>query len=132
MLKRLFAVVSGIILGFITTAIIIRFSRSIYPEQANFIEDEAYLEFLQSLPTETFYLMILAHSLGAFVAAFVAAVLADSSKRYMGYIAGFGIFVFSIMILLSVPNPFWTRLVDPPCILISITIGAFLGERLRK
>jgi len=132
MLRRIIAVLLGIVGGGMVVSFFIRSVRNKYPmpPDAHLMTEEANLAFIQSLPKDAFYMILGSHFLGGLLASFIAAALASSTKRYMGYIAGFVILILVIMTLGVVPQPSWMSIVDPVAVVIAVLIGAGIGSRV--
>lgn len=134
MLRRIIAVLLGVVGGGMVVSFLQKMVIDRYPmpEDAQLMSKDAYFDFIENLPTEAFLLILNSHCLGALLAAIIASALASSTKRYMGYIAGFVILIFIVVTLAALPQPKWMYLADPIAVILAILLGGAIGSRLGK
>lgn len=113
-LKNIFAVLSGIILGSIVNMAIITMSGSIIPppDGADVTTMEGLRSTMHLFEPKHFLFPFLAHAIGTFVGALVAALIADKHK--MRYALGIGVFFLlgGTANVFMLPSPMWYTIVD--------------------
>ena len=113
-LKNILAVISGIILGSAVNMGIIMISGSIIPPPAgaDVTTTEGLRASMHLFQPINFLMPFLAHALGTFAGAFVAALIAASHK--MKFALGIGIVFLAggIANVLMLPSPIWFTIVD--------------------
>ena len=132
MLRKILAIVGGTFIGMITTRVVKSYSVRIHPgpEKQDLLTTEAFEAFVAALPDKVFYVIIASHVIGAFMAGLAAAKIASDTKFWIGMIAVFLMFIFSVLTFLQIPHPTWVMMIDLPSILCGGMIGAALGSRL--
>jgi len=132
MLRRIIAVILGIVGGGMLVSLIQRSIIALYPlpEDQSTMQQADFIEFVQNLPKEAFLMILASHGVGALMASFIAAALSNTTKRQMGYIAGFVFLIFTIVTLASFPHPGWVYIADPLFVIAMSAQGVFLGAKL--
>jgi hypothetical protein len=119
-LRNILAVVAGIILGSAVNMAIIGISGSIIPppEGADVTTTEGLKASIHLFQPKHFILPFLAHALGTFAGAFLAALVAVNYK--MNFAMGIGIFFLfgGIASVFMLPSPLWFTILD--------LVGAYL------
>jgi len=128
MLRNLLSVVGGAFVGMNIGRLLGGYSAKKYPmpDTVEPTDPEAYFNFLQSLPSEAFYIILAAHALGSFVAAIIAGRIAESNKKKMAMITVFVMFVLTIALAMMVPNPRWFVVSDIIVVLLAGWIGTMM------
>lgn len=126
------AVITGVILGSAANMGIIMISGSIIPppEGADISTTEGLKASMHLLEPKHFIFPFLAHALGTFVGAFLAALIAATHK--MKFALGLGIFflIGGISMVFMVPSPTWFVIVD--LALAYIPMAYFAGKLVEK
>jgi hypothetical protein len=127
--RNILAVIAGLVLGTIVNMTIIAISGSIIPPPAG--ADMTTMEGIKAamplLGPQHFLMPFLAHALGTFVSALVAALIAASHQ--MKIAIGIGIFSLlgGIAAVMMIPAPLWFDVVD--LVVAYIPMG-YLGGKL--
>ena len=131
MLKRFFALVLGFITGFVLVTLVQMISAKMYPPPVDMIaqDAEALESYFLSLPINARYIVTLAHIMGAFGGAYVAAKFADKYKFYMGCIVGIIILVASVSYNLASFCPGWIVVLDLLLSALTVFIASKLGAK---
>lgn len=115
MLRRIAAVVVGLVAGVLTITLIERMTSNIYPypEGMDMNDMEAFKAYAKSLPAAAFALVMLGHLAGSFVSGIVATLIAKNSLK-PAIIAG-GIFtgvgLLNLLMLNIHPTWMWSEMV---------------------
>ena len=113
-IKNIIAVIAGIVLGSIVNMSLITISGSIIPAPNG--ADVTTLEGLKStihlFEPKHFLFPFLAHALGTFVGAFVAAKIAASHKFKFAFSIGILFLIGGIANIIMLPSPLWFTIVD--------------------
>lgn len=130
-LRNILAVIAGIAVGSFVNMGIIMISGSIIPppEGADVTTSEGLKASMHLFEPKHFLFPFLAHALGTFVGALVAALIA--ANRKMGFALGIGIFFLAggIASVFMLPSPLWYNIVDLAGAYIPM---AYLGGKLGK
>ena len=113
-LRNIIAVITGVIIGMIVNGVIINISGSIIPppEGVDVTTMESLKAGIHLFEPKHFIMPFLAHSLGTFVGAFLAALLAANNKMKFAIVMGFLFLVGGIMAVVMIPAPMWYNVVD--------------------
>ena len=132
MLRNIGAVISGIIGGVIAVGLINKLGHNLYgaAEYVDQDDQQAMIEFTESLPIEAFLFVILASSVGAFMAGLITSRIAENNHYYLGLVSGFMIFIATLITALSIPGgPGWLLPVSLIATALMGIAGAKLGSR---
>ncbi|MBK6352089.1 MAG: hypothetical protein IPP06_10460 [Saprospiraceae bacterium] len=118
--RNVLAVITGVILGSVVNMGIIMLSSSIIPppEGADLTTEEGLKASMHLMQPKHFIMPFLAHALGTFVGAFVAAIIAISNKMNLALAIGVLFLAGGISMVFMLPSPTWFTLLD--------LIGAYL------
>lgn len=113
-LRNVLAVIAGIVLGAMANMGIIMISGSIIPppEGVNPADMESIAENMHLFKPIHFLMPFLAHAMGSFVGALVAALLAASHKMKIAIGLGVWTLVGGIMAATMIPSPTWFVVAD--------------------
>jgi len=127
MLRNIGAAILAIVVGFLFVGFTIQFNNSLYtmPEELTINDKAGLKEYIESLPTQAFYLVIAGHILGACLAAFIGGKLAASHKFLIGILCLTVLFIATISNFLIIPHPLWVIIID----LLGVLIFGFLCAR---
>ena len=113
-IRNILAIIAGVVLGMIANMGIIMLSGSVIPppEGVNPSDMESIKTNMHLFETKHFIMPFLAHAVGSFVGAFVAALFAATHK--MKFAIGLGVWTLigGIMAANMIPSPTWFIVVD--------------------
>lgn len=123
-IKNILAVLAGVILGSVVNMAIIAISGSIIPPPngADVTTTEGLKASMHLFRPINFLMPFLAHALGTFTGAFLAAFVAANRKMLFAMIIGLFFLAGGIASVLMLPSPLWFTLVD--------LIGAYIPMAL--
>jgi len=112
--KNILAVITGLILGGIVNMGIIMISGSIIPppEGVDPSDMESIKESMHLYGPHHFIFPFLAHALGTFVGAFLAAMIAATHKIKFALVIGFFFFLGGLYMVFVLPSPTWFTVLD--------------------
>lgn len=118
-LKNILAVIAGIVFGSLVNGAIIMVSGSIVPPPngVDMTTEEGLKAGMQLLEPKHFIFPFLAHAVGTFVGAYIAARIA-TKKIFFAMAIGFIFLIGGIWMVIIVPSPMWFTIVD--------LVGAYL------
>ena len=130
MLRKLLSVFGGVFLGIITTRAIHSFSTKIHPAPsiAELATEETFKAYLDTLPIEVYYLIIVSHIAGTGIAAFVTSKMNETNGFYLGLISVFVMILFSVITFTQVPVSGWLIAIDLMSMLMIGVLVAKLGD----
>lgn len=113
-LRNVIAVIAGIVLGSVVNMGIISISGHIIapPLGADVTSTEGLRNSLHLFEPKHFIFPFLAHAIGTFVGALVAAILSNTHKVTVAYIVGGFFLCGGIASIFMLPSPIWYTLVD--------------------
>lgn len=113
-IKNILAVVAGSVLGSVVNMGIIKVSGSIIPppEGADLSTAEGLKAAMHLFEPKHFIMPFLAHALGTFAGAFVAASLAATHKMKFALGVGFFFLLGGIASVFMLPSPAWFSILD--------------------
>ena len=130
-LRSAASIVVGMVAGFVLIGGIEWVNTVLYPPPPglDFMDPKqagAVQAYLKTLPAQAFLIVVLAESLGAFVASWIAARLANRARFTHGMIIAALFLLATLLNLVSFPHPPWMWFVAPAGVLAA----AYLGTRL--
>ncbi|MCW5557565.1 MAG: hypothetical protein KIT22_07020 [Verrucomicrobiae bacterium] len=130
MIRRILAVIAGLIAGSVFNMGIIMLSWALYPPPKEAMSDPAAMgAYIQSLPLPAFLIVLIAHAGGALVGGWVAALIARQSSLVLGGIVGGFFLVGGIINVISMAAPLWFEIVDLASYIPCGLLGARLAPR---
>ncbi len=126
--RRLLAVLAGIVAAFVVIMLMEQLSTMVYPPPPGIdFKDPAQLKaFMATMPTTALLLVLLGYALGGLAGGAVAAKLSpDLPIRSAGTIAVV-LVIGSLMNLRAIPSPLWFEAAN----LVVVALTPFAGERL--
>jgi hypothetical protein len=113
-LRNILAVILGLVIGSIVNGAIIQISGSIIPppEGADLKTMEGLKASMHLFTPINFLMPWLAHALGTFVGALVAALIAANNKMKFAIAIGCVFLIGGIMAVYMLPAPMWFNIVD--------------------
>ncbi|MBL7914776.1 MAG: hypothetical protein JNL49_06985 [Bacteroidia bacterium] len=130
--RNILAVVAGLILGGIVNMGIITISGSIIPppEGADVTTPEGLKASIHLFEPKHFLMPFLAHAMGTFVGALVAALIAANRKMLFAIIIGLFNLTGGIVAVSMIPAPMWFNVTDLALAYIPMAVaGGKLGSR---
>ncbi|KIC62171.1 hypothetical protein [Chryseobacterium taiwanense] len=109
MVRRILAVIAGIIVGSIGIWLMERLGHSLYPFPAGMKLDdiEGFKAYVDNLPFMGKFIVILGYALGALLSGFVATKVANNNKPTAAMICGIIFLFFTIYNMVLLPTPAW-------------------------
>lgn len=113
-LRNIIAVLVGLVAGSAVNMGIIMISGSIIPppEGANVTTSEGLKAAMHLFQPKHFIMPFLAHALGTFVGALLAALIAANRKMLFAFVIGIFFLAGGIANVLMLPSPLWFTIVD--------------------
>lgn len=112
--RKILAILLGIVIGSLVNMFLVNISGTIIPPpiDADVTTAEGLKEAMHLFQPKHFLFPFLAHALGTFVGAFVAAKIAPTSK--LAFAIGIAIFFFlgGLAAVFMIPSPLWFTIVD--------------------
>jgi hypothetical protein len=132
MIKKIVGVIVGLITGGIVNGLIVMISvlQNPMPEGLDpYSEDKtAMMDYVATLPTSAFVIVLLAHLFGAMVGGFICSVIVRH-KWLLGFaIVGAVFLLGGIFNLVSIPHPTWFSITDLLIYIPSAVFGGLLGK----
>ncbi|PCJ82266.1 MAG: hypothetical protein COA49_01860 [Bacteroidetes bacterium] len=128
-LRNIVSVIIGIAVGGLVVFLIERSGHemfSVYSNVPDIGEKEAFSTFVGNLPIKAFLLLLLAHSLGTVIAAFIATLLSGLSRPIPAITIGVLMLSAGVINLISIPHPVWYQISE----IILYFPAALLGYKL--
>lgn len=128
-LRNVLAVIAGIAVGASVNMGIIMISGSIIPPPngADVTTMEGLKATMHLFEPKHFLMPFLAHALGTFVGAVIAALIAASHKLRLALVIGVVFLAGGIQMVMTLPSPLWFSITD---IVIAYIPMAYLGAKL--
>ena len=128
-LKNIIAVVTGLIAGSAVNMGLIMISGSIIspPDGADVTTMEGLLDAMHLFEPKHFLMSFLAHALGTFIGAVVAAKIAANNKMKFALAIGCFFLIGGIINVILLPSPVWFTLTD---LILAYIPMAYLGGKL--
>ncbi len=130
--KNILAVILGLVIGSIVNGAIIQISGSIIPppEGADLTTMEGLKASIHLFTPINFLMPWLAHALGTFVGALIAALIAANNKMKFAIAIGCVFLIGGIMAVYMIPAPMWFNVVD--LTLAYIPMGWLAGKIITR
>ncbi len=109
MVRRILAVIGGIIAGSLTVAAVEMLGHYLYPLPAGMKSDdmEAMKEYISNAPFMALFFVIIAYALAALMVGFVSTKIANDGKNKYAIIGGVIFLIITIVNLAMLPTPIW-------------------------
>jgi hypothetical protein len=129
LLKNVLALVLGLVGGSIINMLIVTISPHIIPPPANadVTTEEGLKQSIHLFQPIHFLMPFLAHAIGTFVGAYIAAKLASSHKLIFALIIGIFFLSGGIYMVTQLPSPLWFNILD---LGLAYIPAAWLAERM--
>ncbi|MCT4581317.1 MAG: hypothetical protein N4A35_07870 [Flavobacteriales bacterium] len=124
-IRNVLAVVLGWFIGSVVNMGLVNLGHQVFPmEGVDMNNMTALAEIMPSLGAEHFIFPFLAHALGTFVGAIVAALIAGSRKKTFALVIGGLFLIGGIAVNIMLPGPIWFAALD---VLLAYIPMALLG-----
>ncbi len=129
MLRKILAIIAGVIAGIAVITLIQQLSSMMHPmpEGVSMNDMEAFKTWAASLPTSAYLMVILSYVLGSFVGGFVS-TLVTRIKFWPAIVVGGILMLMGILNAVAIPQPLWVSIASILCFIPA----AWLGARLVK
>ncbi len=127
--RNVLAVLAGLVVGSLVNGALIMASASIIPppEGADLTSAEGLKNSMHLMETKHFIMPFLAHALGTFAGAYVAARIAAHHKIKLALLIGLLFFIGGLINVFMLPSPIWFTVLD---LVAAYLPMAWLGGRL--
>ncbi len=128
-IRNILAVIAGAILGGVVNMAIVNLSGSIIPppEGTDTSTMEGLKEAMRFFEPKHFIMPFLAHAIGTFVGALIAALIAANNKMIFALLVGILFLIGGIVMVFMVPSPTWFIILD---LVVAYIPMAWLGGKL--
>lgn len=127
-LKNIVAVILGWVGGSIVNMGLVYMGHSVFPIEGVDPNDmKAMAQAMPGLESKYFIFPFLAHAVGTFVGAFIAALLAATHKLKIALVIGILFFIGGIAVSFMIPGPTWFTALD---LIVAYIPMAWLGGKL--
>ncbi|MDR6458713.1 uncharacterized protein YacL [Chryseobacterium vietnamense] len=109
MLRRILAVLAGLIVGSICITVVEKIGHALYPPPAEAAagDMEALKEYVDQAPFMALFFVIIAYALAAIVSGFTASKISNNGKSTSAVICGVIFLLMTIYMMISLPSPIW-------------------------
>ena len=128
MLKRIAAVLLGVVTAFVLVAVVQKLGHLIYPPPADLslAEPERWKAYVAGLPPGPFLFVLAAWAVGTLGGGWVATLIAREKPLVFALIVGAVVMIASIAQLVAIPHPLWFTIAA----IILIPAAAYAAARL--
>jgi MFS family permease len=107
--NRVLPVIAGLATGWLVIFVLEAVNHQIYPPptELDFTDKAALTQFMETLPTMAFVLLLISWMIGAFVAGMVGAKVKQQNSRNTTIIIGVILAMGSIINMIMIPHPVW-------------------------
>ena len=108
-MRKIWAVLTGVLSGSVVMIIVETLGHKIYPVAMNLesITKEAKAEYMKNIPVEAMLMIILAWAVGSFVAGIVATLISKDHSSFAALRSGAILLAMAIVNMLMIPHPIW-------------------------
>ena len=126
-MRSILSIIAGVVVGVFGVFLVEMINLSLYPIPVDLdVSDPDILNsYTNALPYTAFVLIITAHILGAFIAAFIASMVARSKRFNIGLLAGAILLSFTVWNSFSTGQPNVIAILD----IAGTSLAAILGAR---
>jgi len=109
MLRRILAVLAGLIAGSICITVVEKIGHALYPPPADAAagDMEALKTYVEQAPFMALFFIIIAYALAAIVSGFTASKISNNGKHTSAVICGMIFLLMTIYMMISLPSPIW-------------------------
>ncbi|MBT8140935.1 MAG: hypothetical protein HKN88_06755 [Gammaproteobacteria bacterium] len=125
MLRKILAVITGVVIGVLGISLVQAISGQMYPwpEGLDYNDKEAFVAFVKTLPTGAFLMVILSYIVGSFFGGMAATAVAKE-KYVPALIVGFALTIAGVMNAIAVPQPLWVSIISVLVFFPFVYLGA--------
>ncbi|HAV29855.1 MAG: hypothetical protein HN488_05180 [Saprospiraceae bacterium] len=117
-MRSILSIIAGVLVGVFGVFLVKMINLSLYPNHADLNVSDPDLA--------AFVLIIIAHILGAFIAAFIASMVARTKRLNVGLLAGAILLSFTIWNSFSIGPPNVVSILD----IVGTSLAVFLGAKM--
>jgi len=133
MIKRILAVVLGLVAAVVTIMIVEGIGHSIYPMEAVDMNDlNAMKAFMANIPTGAIVLVLVGWIVGAFAGGLVASLVEKTTAFRNSIVIGVVLLILSIINLITIPSPIWMWIGAIVLIIPFAIAGNKLAVKIKK
>jgi len=128
-MRSILSILAGVSVGILAVFLIEMINLSLFPlpQDLDVSDSKSMTDYVNSLPISAFVMIIIAHSIGAFVSSFIAGMVSRSKRVRIGIVAGLILLCFTISNALNVEQPLSITLVDIILAALAGVYGAKVG-----
>ena len=127
MLRKVGAVLAGVIAGFVVMSLIQAFGHYLFPvNMEEFSQNPSMTEVMSSIPAGALLFVLLAYAIGSFVAGLLATFIMERKTLQQAITCGIIFTVLGLINLFMFPHPVWFSIIS----LITYVPLAWLGGRV--
>lgn len=128
-MRSILSIIAGLIVGVFGVFLIKMINLSLYPIPIDLdVNDSSRVQsYTNALPYSAFILIVIAHIVGASVAAFIAGMVARTQRFYIGILTGSILLLFIIWKAYSIGQPTIINVIDISSTALAVLIGAKIG-----
>ncbi|MBU2557820.1 MAG: hypothetical protein KJ578_08595 [Bacteroidetes bacterium] len=131
MLRKIIAILAGIIIGMIVIAVVEYLGHYIFPAPVDLeLSEEAYNQgaMYSMIPFKNMLMVLLAYLLGSFAAGFTTSIIAQN--KILALIPGFALMIAGIINVMLIPHPLWFTFISLAVYVPFAFFGGFIAELL--
>ena len=134
MLRKILAVLAGIVAGSVIIFLTEMLGHTVYPlpEGIDIKNPESIKDYIETAPVGAFLMVILGWVFGSLTAGFVATIIAPDDYARYGMICGVILLAMGIANMAMIPHPAWMWVLGILVFLPFAWLGYKLGLRARK
>ncbi len=108
-MKKVFAVIAGLLLGAVLMTLVQMLGHQIYPqpEGTDPSDMNALSQYVKTAPFMALFFVILSYAVAAFSSGYVSTLIAGDQKRLYALICGAVFLIQSVFMMQSLPTPLW-------------------------
>jgi hypothetical protein len=109
MLRKILAVIAGMVAGSICVGVVEKIGHHFYPPPASMKEGDmgAFKEYVATAPFMALFFVILAYALAALVSGFIATKISNNGKHTSAIICGIIFLLTTVYYMVILPTPIW-------------------------
>lgn len=134
MLRNIFAVIAGVVGGFVSIALVQSLGSTTFPDPTglNTQDIESIRNYFGELPLGALIVILAAWAIGAFISGLIGSIVAKNKKLKTGMVSGVILLLFAVMNVVAIPYPSWFKIVGTLMFIPFAYMGAKSFHRKRK
>ncbi len=126
MIRKIIAIVVGLVVAIFLVWVIQRLGHSLYPppQGLDFADPEQLKNYIQSLPVGAFLIVIAAYAVGAYTGGLTACLIARDKPLMLAAIIGAFVLAGTLLNVMTIPHPAWFTIAA----VLSIIAAAWLAS----